>query len=173
MGYLVAGSVVLLTGVAGVLNGEAAMGLFFTVLGAGMAFGGWRRMSSASGARSIWSAQSAQATQMATSVVGEPKEVGATGEVQAQNRIIVRTYRGSQRATAAAFEQDARRLADQGYYPTTQNWAAGSWGCGAFLVALLLCLVLVGILVFIYMLIVKPAGTLTVTYEYRGPVGTP
>lgn len=33
--------------------------------------------------------------------------------------------------------------------------------------ALLLCVIVIGILVFIYMLIVKPAGTLTVTYELR------
>ena len=33
--------------------------------------------------------------------------------------------------------------------------------------ALLLCLLLIGIVVFIYMLIVKPPGTLTVVYEYR------
>lgn len=35
----------------------------------------------------------------------------------------------------------------------------------AFTVALLLCLLLIGILVFIYMLVVKPDGTLTVTYS--------
>lgn len=83
-------------------------------------------------------------------------------------QIIVRTYTGSQSGAAAAFQKDAQRLAEQGYFPVSQNWAQGSWGCGAFIVALLLCLILVGILVFIYMLIVKPAGTLTVTYEHRG-----
>ena len=81
--------------------------------------------------------------------------------------IVVRTYRGSQSSATNAFQNDAARLAAQGYVPISQSWAPGSWGCGAFLVALLLCLLLIGILVFIYMLIVKPAGTLTVTYEYR------
>lgn len=38
-------------------------------------------------------------------------------------------------------------------------------GCGSFLLALLLAVVLIGILVFIYMLLVKPEGTLSVTYE--------
>lgn len=33
--------------------------------------------------------------------------------------------------------------------------------------ALILCVLLIGILALIYMLIVKPAGTLTVTYELR------
>jgi hypothetical protein len=58
-------------------------------------------------------------------------------------------------------------MANQGFYPTSQTWVPGSYGCGAFLLALLLCVILIGILVFIYMLIVKPAGTLTVTYELR------
>jgi hypothetical protein len=84
-------------------------------------------------------------------------------------QIIVRTYKGSQAGAAQAFQKDAQRLAAQGYYPVSQNWAQGSWGCGAFIVAALLCVILIGLIVFIYMLIVKPAGTLTVTYEHRGP----
>jgi len=83
--------------------------------------------------------------------------------------VIVRTYKGSQQSAAAAFQKDAQLLAAQGYYPVSQNWAAGSWGCGAFLVALLLAIVLIGILIFVYLIVVKPAGTLTVTYEYRAP----
>ena len=59
-------------------------------------------------------------------------------------------------------------MAAHGYVPTSQTWTPGEYGCGSFLVALLLCLLVIGILVFIYMLIVKPPGTLTVTYEYRG-----
>ena len=83
--------------------------------------------------------------------------------------IIVRTYKArNQDAAARLFEADAARLAQQGYYPVAQSWAQGSWGCGAFLVALLLAVVLIGILIFIYMLLVKPSGTLTVTYQYRG-----
>jgi hypothetical protein len=83
--------------------------------------------------------------------------------------VIVRTYKGSQSGAAAAFQRDAQTLAAQGYHPVSQNWAQGSWGCGAFVIALILFIVLIGILIFIYMLIVKPAGTLTVTYEYRAP----
>lgn len=87
---------------------------------------------------------------------------------------IVRVYTGKQQADAnAAFARDAQQLAGNGYYPTTQSWAQGQWGCGAWLVALALCLLLVGLLVFVYMLIVKPTGTLTVTYEYRPPVQQP
>jgi len=80
----------------------------------------------------------------------------------------VRTYKAkSQEAAAQKFAADATTLAAQGYHPVTQSWAQGSWGCGAFLVAVLLAIVLIGILIFIYMLLVKPDGTLTVTYEHR------
>lgn len=86
-------------------------------------------------------------------------------EVAAAPGTIIRTYRGKQQVDAvAAMRADAAALAQHGYFPTSQSWAQGQWGCGAFLVALLLCLLLVGILIFIYMLIVKPDGTLTVTY---------
>lgn len=86
---------------------------------------------------------------------------------------LVRTYRGKQQAdTNAAFQEEAKYLAWAGFRPTTQSWAAGQWGCGAFLVALLLAVVLIGILVFIYMLVVKPEGTLTVTYSRAGTTAT-
>ena len=87
----------------------------------------------------------------------------------ANHPTIVRVYRGMQQADAiTAFQADATELAKHGYTPSTQSWAQGQWGCGAFLVALLLCILLIGFLIFIYMLAVKPEGTLTVTYEYRG-----
>jgi hypothetical protein len=81
-------------------------------------------------------------------------------------QILVRVYRAYQQSDAVAvFQTDAASLADHGYRPVSQSWAQGQWGCGAWLVALLLCFVLIGGLVFLYMLIVKPDGTLTVTYE--------
>lgn len=80
---------------------------------------------------------------------------------------IVKTYKGSQASATSAFSADASKMAARGYFPTSQAWAQGSWGCGSFLVALLLCVVFIGIIVFIYMLLVKPAGTLTVTYELQ------
>jgi hypothetical protein len=86
-----------------------------------------------------------------------------------QPSTLVKTYKGNQKSATQAFEQDARKLAEQGYVPTSQTWAPGSYGCGSFILALLLCVVLIGILVFIYMLIVKPAGTLTVTYVLQSP----
>jgi hypothetical protein len=87
----------------------------------------------------------------------------------AQQPVIVRTYHGTQESATAAFKRDAEKLAAQGYVPVSQNWAGGSWGCGAFIIALLLCVILIGFLIFIYMLIVKPGGTLTVTYQLQVP----
>ncbi len=86
----------------------------------------------------------------------------------AGNTIVVRSYRGSQESASAQFQLDAATMARSGYFPTAQSYAPGSWGCGGFLIALLLCIILIGFIVFIYMLVVKPNGTLTVTYEFRG-----
>lgn len=79
--------------------------------------------------------------------------------------IVVRTYKGKPNDAMAAFQRDAASMAQSGYRPIAQTYAPGSWGAGAFIIALLLCLFLIGILIFIYLLIVKPAGTLTVTYQ--------
>lgn len=81
--------------------------------------------------------------------------------------VIIRTYTGSQDSATAQFQSDSAKMAAQGYFPTSQSWAPGSYGCGSFILALLLCVIVIGVLVFIYMLLVKPAGTLTVTYERR------
>ncbi|MDY0271782.1 MAG: zinc ribbon domain-containing protein [Advenella sp.] len=82
-------------------------------------------------------------------------------------KTIIKTYQGDQKSAIAKFRSDAIEMAKKGYHPSSQVWAPGSYGCGAFIIALLLCFILIGILIFIYMLIVKPAGTLTVTYQYQ------
>jgi ribosomal protein L40E len=81
--------------------------------------------------------------------------------------IVIKTYKGNQAEATKEFRKDSAIMANKGYYPTSQTWAAGSYGCGAFIIALLLCFILIGFIVFIYMLIVKPNGSLTVTYELR------
>jgi hypothetical protein len=90
-----------------------------------------------------------------------------------QKNVIVRRYIGSQSGAMATYQSDSAKMAAQGYFPTSQVWTPGEYGCGAFLFALLLCFVLIGIIVFIYMLIIKPDGTLAVTYELRAiPITT-
>jgi hypothetical protein len=91
----------------------------------------------------------------------------ATDKLGEQKQVIVRRYIGSQEGAMETYQSDSAKMAAEGYFPTSQVWAPGEYGCGTFLVALLLCVVLVGILIFIYMLIVKPDVTLTVTYELR------
>jgi uncharacterized membrane protein len=87
---------------------------------------------------------------------------------------LIRTYRGAQQGdTTASFQADAAELAKYGYSPTTQSWAQGQWGAGAWIVALLLCIVVIGLLVFVYMLIVKPDGTLTVTFTRNATGAAP
>lgn len=83
-------------------------------------------------------------------------------------KVIVATYSGREDAAMSLFRIDAKKKAEQGYYPTSQSYAPGSYGCGQFVLAALLCFLIIGFIIFIYMLIVKPAGKLSVTYEYRG-----
>ena len=90
--------------------------------------------------------------------------------MDAQKNVIVKTYKGSHERAIGLFQKDAAVMASQGYFPTSQSYAPGSYGCAAFIGALLLCVLIVGIIIFIYMLLVKPDGVLSVTYEYRGTV---
>jgi hypothetical protein len=87
--------------------------------------------------------------------------------------ILVKSYKGSEQQATAAFQADATLMAAQGYVPTAQTWVPGSYGAGSFILALLLCFVLIGFLVFLAMLIVKPPGSLSVTYSLTETRGEP
>ena len=67
---------------------------------------------------------------------------------------------------------DIRGAADRGYYSDNEVWIPGRWSVGDFLIAAIACLVVVGILVLLAMLMIKPKGTLRITLR-RGvtPVG--
>ena len=59
-------------------------------------------------------------------------------------------------------------MAAHGYYPTSHSWAPGQWETRAFIIAVLLIfLFCLGLFILGYMLIVKPDGTLTATFERR------
>lgn len=88
------------------------------------------------------------------------REIAVNGQL-----VIVRVYRGSRADSFGAFQMDAVSTGAAGYVPTSQSWTPGQWGAGQFFLALLLCLVLIGFIVFIYMAIVKPAGSLSVIYQ--------
>jgi hypothetical protein len=99
--------------------------------------------------------------------VRQPQKPKEQGEdiLAAQRPVIIKNYEGTQAEATALFQADSIKMAERGYFPTSQSWAPGQWGCGAFVVAVLLALILFGILALICMLVVKPDGTLTVTYE--------
>ncbi|MEO6755102.1 MAG: DUF4339 domain-containing protein [Chthoniobacteraceae bacterium] len=90
-----------------------------------------------------------------------------SSRLSAKQQVIIRSYQGSQEQAWSEFQGDAKRMAAQGYVPISQTWTPGEYGCGSFLAALLLCVILIGFLIFIYMLIVKPPGTLTVNYALQ------
>jgi hypothetical protein len=90
-----------------------------------------------------------------------------TSRSWADSQIIIKTYKGKQAEAMSRFQADSIGMADEGFFPTSQSWAPGQWGTEAFVVALLLCFFLIGFVALIYMLIVKPDGALTVTYERR------
>lgn len=89
-----------------------------------------------------------------------------------QQGVIVKTYKGGQDEATLIFQGDAGVMAAKGYFPTSQSYVPGSYGCGAFILALILCILIIGILILVYMLIVKPDGVLSVTYEFRGTVAS-
>jgi hypothetical protein len=89
------------------------------------------------------------------------------GQGGAQRDIVVKEYRGSAEEATRMFRADVAKMAARGYYPTAQNFCPGTYGVGAFLLATILCFFCVGIIIFLFLLLVKPPGVLTVTYERR------
>lgn len=103
-----------------------------------------------------------------------PKESAtAMPEALYGEEVIVRTFRANSPASAVRwYEQDLSDLVDHGYLPATQTWQSGEWGFGAFLVALVLLLLFgIGVLLFAYLLVVRPPGTMIVTYVRRDLAG--
>ena len=82
-------------------------------------------------------------------------------------KIITRSYIGNEYKAMGLYQKDATSLAVEGYFPISQIYTPGKWSLGDFIVALILCFIIIGFLAFLYMIIVKPNGTLTVTFELR------
>jgi hypothetical protein len=97
------------------------------------------------------------------------KRIIENKQIRRSQPILVKTYTAKTSELASAlFEADSVEMAAHSYFPTSQSWAPGQWGAGAFIVAILLIFLFgLGLLILGYMLIVKPDGTLTVTYEHR------
>ena len=81
---------------------------------------------------------------------------------------MVRRYKGASQAdTLRDFEIEAAVLSKAGYIPTTQSWTRGQWGTSAWILAFLALIFVIGIIVLVYMIAVRPAGELVVTYEFK------
>ncbi len=87
--------------------------------------------------------------------------------MDSKEKQIVKYYFGREVDAKTLFRIDASKAAEKGYYPISEDWTPGEYSAGDFIIAVLLMFVLIGFLVFLYMLIVKPKGRLMVTYEYR------
>ncbi len=85
---------------------------------------------------------------------------------------LVRGYFGYNQTVAfGAFEMEARQLGYWGFRPVSQTWIRRQRSVGDFVIAIVLFVVLVGFLVFLYMLIVQPSdGILSVTYARAAPL---
>jgi hypothetical protein len=82
--------------------------------------------------------------------------------------VITRVYRGNPDYVTRMMQWEAQRFQQVGYAITSQSHVAGEWGCGPFLAAAILILALgIGLLVLVYLVAVKPDGTLTVVYQRR------
>jgi hypothetical protein len=80
--------------------------------------------------------------------------------------VVVRNYRAKNMTEASAMLAAEAQIAYAAHYTiTSQAWEPGSWDTRAFVVALLTTLFFgLGLLLLAYLLIVKPDGTLAVTF---------
>jgi len=84
--------------------------------------------------------------------------------------VLTRTYHGKPNEVETQRAADAEVLARSWYFPTSQSYVEGRWSGGAWVLAFLAMVFLIGIIILAYMIAAKPAGTLTVIYERRLPM---
>ncbi len=75
------------------------------------------------------------------------------------------TYKGSAADALASFRAESMEMAEEGYYPISQCWLPGEYSYWLVALAMLLCLITIGIVFVLWMLLAKPRGTLVVNYE--------
>ena len=114
----------------------------------------------------IWTSEIIQELRQSSDLDGIDIPKHTDESIQSES-IIVKRYSGSHKKATLAYQKHSKNMIRQGYHPISQSWAPGNYSTGAFMMALLLCLLLIGVFIFIYMILVKPAGILTVTYELR------
>jgi hypothetical protein len=87
--------------------------------------------------------------------------------------ILARVYPGYHEIAVELFQMDAELLAEHGYMPTAQSYAEGRWRTSIVILVILASAFVIGLPFLLYMLAVRPPGSLAVTYELHGrpPVG--
>lgn len=81
---------------------------------------------------------------------------------------LQRSYRSRTEAEARRYRgMDADLLAQRGYYPISESYTPGQWRPVDWLAA-----VLFGLIWVIFLIAIKPAGTITVTYARGGAPGS-
>lgn len=82
--------------------------------------------------------------------------------------VILRTYWAHRPADAIRwYQRDLDDLVDHGYLPAGHTWAPGEWTFGHFLVGILLAPFGIGVIVLLYLAILRPAGILTAAFVLR------
>lgn len=79
--------------------------------------------------------------------------------------IFIRGYRGkAYEDTIESYYRDSVLLHLQGYEPAGQHYVEGRWSVAMAVIATVLIPFLVGVIMWLFMLVTRPTGTLTVTY---------
>ena len=102
-----------------------------------------------------------------------PGEMGTMTPAEQLPYALTRVYRARSRNQLERLRlTDGGLLAGRGYVPTSSQYLDGQWRGVDWAVGVLMLLIalIVGVVALVYMAFNKPTGTLTVTYERRGPV---
>lgn len=102
-----------------------------------------------------------------------PRDAGLPAELYGEE-VILRTYWAQRPADAIRwYQRDLDDLVDHGYLPTGHSWAPGEWTFAPFLVGILLAPLGIGVVLLIYLAVLRPDGTLTATFVLRDRVRLP
>jgi len=79
--------------------------------------------------------------------------------------IVIKNHTGIHNQIVYNFKRDHEEISKEGYSLKSQIFIPGSYTTGNFIICALLCLIIIGVIGFIYMALIKPEGTLITTYE--------
>jgi hypothetical protein len=82
-------------------------------------------------------------------------------------QVLARVYPGYHESAVELFQTDAAMLLDGGYVPVGQSYAEGRWATRFVALVLIASLFVIGLPFLAYMIVVRPPGSLGVTYVLR------